>query len=727
MGVVGLSTFMDDNPDVFVRENLRDTTVLIDGNNLFYHLHLSSDRNLPCKYGGSYDDYARVIAEFFDVLRRCDIRPFVVFDGSYNKDDRKLSTTLKRARDRIHVCTHKCQKGQGQILPILAKSVFVQTLDELGVCHMTCDFEADERIAALAMHWKCPVISKDSDFYIYDLPKGYIPIGFMNTNVRTDENGACCLSVYTYYRDAFAKRYQFDAAMVPLLATLLGNDVVSSLRFQSFYAHLSQARKKTARQKQRRIPNKNVISVVEWLRHQVDLPSALDRIVLHQKKAERDKTIKDIEKSMQSYSRLTSRLHLYIDDRKLLNPELTDYFGNRFPDEYVALFRAGKLAALTMNAAVVHRVMLLCQMEDYAQSSSYVCSSAIRRVIYGILLSGRPNQTSSRDKRRFGTVEEYDRVGKQLVKRNCAVGDCKIDLDLTRILELDSNRRSELVLGILGVNAASFDAFPVEMLLYFAIIVYWVKNATPKVTRNHLRAVIVCWMKMSALDTCSRKKKTENIFSDSSACRAMLSLLLREDDKTGDCKDLVAAVDKLKRFELQRKHSSKDPFEVDVVHGFAQLQTVVLAVTHLNQLFLQPFDCPNPAVLFNGTFAYNVCRELMSRKQPDLYVSELLGRQTAITDLYKKMVAAVVAGGCLTGEGDFADVEKRKKPKKMENSSSNKKRSCDKNAFAAEVSDSNDEARMIEKASSLNEDVTNRFALLDLDSDSSDKEIASQT
>lgn len=35
---------------------------------------------------------------------------------------------------------------------------------------MQCPFEADREIACLALQWNCPVLTNDSDFYIFDLP-----------------------------------------------------------------------------------------------------------------------------------------------------------------------------------------------------------------------------------------------------------------------------------------------------------------------------------------------------------------------------------------------------------------------------------------------------------------------------------------------------------------------------------------------------------------------------
>lgn len=43
-----------------------------------------------------------------------------------------------------------------------------------------CVFEADEHIARRANQLNCPVISDDSDFFVYDLKGGLIPLSSLN-------------------------------------------------------------------------------------------------------------------------------------------------------------------------------------------------------------------------------------------------------------------------------------------------------------------------------------------------------------------------------------------------------------------------------------------------------------------------------------------------------------------------------------------------------------------
>jgi hypothetical protein len=118
-------------------------------------------------------------------------------------ENRKLKTILDQANSRIHLSGCIANGERGKILPVLACEVFITSLNTLGIGHVTCDFEADNEIAALANDLKCPVISFDSDFYILSLTHGFIPFDSVNFDVQptaTDSDG----QQYNFPRSPFA-------------------------------------------------------------------------------------------------------------------------------------------------------------------------------------------------------------------------------------------------------------------------------------------------------------------------------------------------------------------------------------------------------------------------------------------------------------------------------------------------------------------------------------------
>ena len=246
MGIQGLTSFIDEHPKLLTDYKLHDIRVVIDGHNLFHFLYYYF--NVSHQYGGDYDHYARCVRFFFQTFEQCGIEPIIVFDGGYEVDDRKLHTMLRRARERIHLGSFLSHAGRGRILPILAYETFKMVLDELGVRHVTCDNEADNEIAALANTWGCPVLSNDSDFFVFDLTHGFILLDYLNLTIQTSgkkksNSGGDAGSSATEYKYLKAQIYtlsnllanfpNMERTQIALFGTLLGNDYVPKKAFEA--------------------------------------------------------------------------------------------------------------------------------------------------------------------------------------------------------------------------------------------------------------------------------------------------------------------------------------------------------------------------------------------------------------------------------------------------------------------------------------------------------------
>lgn len=87
--------------------------------------------------------------------------------------DKKFSTLRQRLQSKIKQAESLCLGCHGCVLPILTREVFTQVLTQQGVPLVQCPAEADWEMACLARQWGCPVLTYDSDFYIFDLPGGW--------------------------------------------------------------------------------------------------------------------------------------------------------------------------------------------------------------------------------------------------------------------------------------------------------------------------------------------------------------------------------------------------------------------------------------------------------------------------------------------------------------------------------------------------------------------------
>lgn len=312
MGVRGLTTYIAANSDRYLdAHELHDCNVVVDGDSLSCQLY----KSINSAFGGNYDQYFRVVCNFFGMLKQCNVTAYVLLDGGYQA--KKLCTVKQRLRSKIGAIKHLNPLDCQTTFPLMMREVFVEALEHCQVLYMRCVFEADDEVAALSRKLKCPVLSFDSDFYIHNVL--YIPsvtlslkvfrrnipdeeskkkvrlrkelVSEINSNGDYDRFKATEVKRKCYYymqcamyRIANLTRDKgLRSEMLPLFAILLGNDYVPSSIFKKFYLNVSM--KKTGKNSTKQ--GKRIIALLRWLQHET-LASAIDKIINH---VEKDKKI----------------------------------------------------------------------------------------------------------------------------------------------------------------------------------------------------------------------------------------------------------------------------------------------------------------------------------------------------------------------------------------------------------------------------------------------------
>ncbi|XP_052769918.1 protein asteroid homolog 1-like [Mya arenaria] len=297
MGVPGLSTLIHDNNNLFKEITLRNTRLIIDGSNLYHFLY---NNHVPDEYGGNYDTYANTCTTFFRTLKKCKVDAYVVMDGGYDPDDRKWKTVLKRKASRIISAATIYGRGpeetKDHVLPILCEETFRHVLRELQIPHVTCPYEADREIAVLANKWNCPVLSDDSDFFIFQLKKGVIPIKGIDLLLRplkTQTEQSTLQESETLPTDQeelyiSVKRYQYSTLIKiinvpwkfrPILATFSGNDYVDSSKLEDFHKAIRSKHKN--KKLNLRAANPRLMSVAHWAMDIQSEENAINYVLKH--------------------------------------------------------------------------------------------------------------------------------------------------------------------------------------------------------------------------------------------------------------------------------------------------------------------------------------------------------------------------------------------------------------------------------------------------------------
>lgn len=322
MGVRGLTSYIAQNAEKYLEPHeLHDCDLVIDGDSLASNLY-SWHSQCNSAFGGDYDQYFRCVVNFFEMLEKCNVTAYVLLDGGYEK--KKLGTVRERLRSKIGAVKHINPFRCIPLFPLMLREVFVEAVKSTGCRVMRCLFEGDDEVSVLARKLNCPVLSYDSDFYIHNVL--YIPSITLSTRVHKrkipkkvrnklspdEENPAayhfldCCI-----YSVSNLVRNQLEANMLPLFATLLGNDYINGRLFRKFYANVSMKNiGKRSSPQQRRI-----VGLLRWLQNET-IDSAIAKVLSRFEKEKRPWMSRQIDAAMGGYNREDSKAYAFFQLEK---------------------------------------------------------------------------------------------------------------------------------------------------------------------------------------------------------------------------------------------------------------------------------------------------------------------------------------------------------------------------------------------------------------------------
>lgn len=536
MGIPGLTTYINNRSDRYLEYyELQNSYLVIDGNSVccsIYNLYAKCN----CAFGGDYDNYAQCISNFFDDLLKCNVTPLVLIDGG--NEDKKFKTTIRRTKEKIRIACSFCPLSQKRMkfFPLLIREVFKEIMTEKNIRHVQCLFEADNHIAAVARILNCPVLSYDSDFYIYGTL--YIPFDTLDTYVIKSSTGNYYVKRCKIYKvENLLKSFKgLDQSMLPLAAILLGNDYVKRNTFKNFFRHLKLrgASRKKHNHRQCRIE-----TTLAWL-SKYTLNKAIIEILSRLTKTVRQKILNLIEININGYTNVSAEILVPLGFPKDYITHTNIHYLNRtfkfdgdvntltyieeiceeeeednetseeeneeeneieiintfnesesilkkkaisnLPEWFINEFLMARLPTYFIDLIIRHLYICSVQIEDYRYPPSIIASSKILSVIFGILKSGMNNKICYM---RYMTRNQNKIM-------NCKLQNTKIicyklygteTLDICKLPSLFNLREISLVVqkeildNTLGItNMDCIYELPSEWMLYVGCIKYWMQQ-----------------------------------------------------------------------------------------------------------------------------------------------------------------------------------------------------------------------------------------------------------
>ena len=316
--------------------------LVVDGSNLVHSQHTMEWSN-----GGQYRQYRSAVRQFYLKLLNSGITPIVIFDGV--TDEQKTSVVMKRKQDQVNIIHQKITDAH--ILPPLCCQVYLMILYDLGIDFYVADGEADIVIARVANHYSCPVLSTDSDFFMFRLIGGYIPYSnfdWKSSVIRAD----------IYHRDEFAVQLGFkDSSLLNVIPAIVGNDFISPCSHPSMPDGENEIR-----------------SICRYLKQFSSLEEYLASTSSrsHESKCRQAKEWYEIPDSLSCKELVETT-------------QLRPKNGSQFPQWFVELFHKGHVPPAPLAAAIHCKAIFRMIPDNFHKESSIVAGQIIRRQIYSLL------------------------------------------------------------------------------------------------------------------------------------------------------------------------------------------------------------------------------------------------------------------------------------------------------------------------------------------------------
>ena len=401
----------------------------------------------------------------------------------------------------------------------------------------------------MASEWKCPVLSYDSDFFIFDIKGGYIPLFSLNSDN---------LTARIFYRSELARHFGIRKELLPLFASLLGNDYLSWDVLKPFNRAVWILYSDGRRGKEARFLR--VASMLSQLCDSITEKQAFQfALDLVEPGESREELKQAVEYSLQEYTVLKSNL-LYYFQEGMVCSFLRTQSNLEIEEEVLRRFREGKFSTNCMSSLTAGKVFLKVQVEDPEKRSANQCSKSLRQFVYGILNNGGRN---------IKKIEEWDRDGSTVKYTDITPYNDGVPW-LSCILNVDLNNRLTVLLDALDSNTANMKSLPEEFKLIAGSLRFLVSNAQPPLETNHLAALLCSCVKLA---DGSWKQYLENA-----------------------------------------RGSSPQPFDVQAAQSFCQWQCVLRDAIHLNFVLLEPVQTPCIAKTFNGRLVHCLQEELNQGK-----------------------------------------------------------------------------------------------------------------
>ena len=418
--------------------------LVIDAMGICYCLY----NGIDWKHGGQYKELEQKCIDFVTNLRKSNIEPIFVFDGVDYKGE-KGPTLVRRKKNDVEKISSYLLTGRStdcSCIPIFARQVISEAIREMKVSFVVADGDADSLTASIANYNGCPVLSNDSDFFIFNVEAGYIPFESFNWELQP-------ITGKIYNWTDFTSTFH-DPDIVYLIPALASNDFIGAQDAQRDIMASIRCR------------GNRISDVVNSIR---SFSSVEEFFLSCSCKAE---SLTIIRENFQKAKEMYTVDKIRVDD-VMKSTELKTANGTPLPSWILEQYRTGSFSTSVLDPMILNECMLPTIIDDPRKDSSMKIGKPLRRHLYGLLKPYLKEQK----------IKEGMRVGNDV--RHISVGPIR--------LECPSSDPLDVLCDIFGVLPDELGRFENKWKLVALSLHYWSRNAET-LTQRQVDALLVCFV-----------------------------------------------------------------------------------------------------------------------------------------------------------------------------------------------------------------------------------------
>ena len=478
MGITGLTTLINKHypPETWRTYTFRrGSRVILDGKNICY----PKKQRYNWVHGGQYGELRAYFNRFFECLKKNGIEPIVVFDGvDYigEKSDTKLSRKEEKITSIRNGLLKDGHRSDG-VQPLFTDIVFYEIVKENGVKLICVDGDADRDIALLANHYNCPVVADDSDYFIFTLRAGYIPIDELQWN-----DSAVTANIFR--QDDFAYNFYFSSPeMMFLVPAIKGNDFMKPVISFNLKRDIDEALQE-ARDEGTEIQFDKTLELLFYI-------TLFDTVEAFMTYVTRccPQEVRIIEENYRKAKDLykvgsMSEAHL------IQHTNLKSANGTELPDFIMQQYRNGCFATSVMVVLVQNKSTIPVVIDNLNYTSSMGIGASIRRCLYRIMA---PYLAEA-------TVLETIRCGQEFQNESVACADESLNLpSIDNMKSLSDDDRIHVLCAAMETPPevlAGFTRSNSKWKLVALSLLFWSRHARP--TISNIKALVLCFIRCSS-------------------------------------------------------------------------------------------------------------------------------------------------------------------------------------------------------------------------------------